>query len=397
MSLRVAVIMPRGSQMRRSAPNSMETVACALLAYSRVKARTHVLCDAGAPDPAMPDLITVPDGLGRSRRADAVARAIETLNPDLVEYHQQLESSAALARRLPGRTHVLYRHTRIKPSRGWLDRLRYGRRLAAFDALVFVSEAARAEFAADYPRFADRAWAVCNPIDVTGWIADPAERENLIAFSGRAMAEKGVEPLCQALETVLDRFPEWRAALMLGDWDRHADWAQPRLAPLARFGDRVEIHRSAPLDQVKAVMRRAAIAVTPSFVAEALGLSALEAHTAGAALISSGRGGLREASGPHAVYVEDPQGPALAEAMNALILDPAKRLALARAGQAFVMTTHSPAVRAAQLDALRETLVARRSDKGSQLPHGTGRLFSLASGWRREWTDQQSRGSPSGV
>ena len=397
MSVRVAVVMPRGSQMRRSAPNSMETVACALLADSRLKARTHVLCDAGAPDPALPDLVTVPDGLGKSRRADAVARTIETLNPDLIEYHQQLESSAFLARRLPGRTHVLYRHTRIKPSRGWLDRLRYGRRLAAFDALVFVSEAARAEFAADYPRFADRAWAVCNPIDVTGWTADPADRDKLIAFSGRAMAEKGMEPLCQALEVVLERFPDWRAALMLGDWDRHAEWAQPRLEPLARFGDRVEIHRSAPLDQVKTVMRRAAIAVTPSFVAEALGLSALEAHAAGAALISSGRGGLREASGPHAVYVEDPQASALIEAMTALILDPKRRLALAQGGQTFVMTTHTPAVRSAQLDALRETLVARRSAKGLQRPAAASRLIPAASGWRRGWPDQRSRRSPSGV
>lgn len=359
--MRVAVVMPRGSQMSRARPNSMETVAGALLAPSRLKSQTRVICDAGAPDPALPDLVAVPEGLGKTRRAEAVARTIESLNPDYVEYHQQLESSAALARRLPGRVHVLYRHTRIKPARGLVNRMRYGARLAAFDRLVFVSEAARAEFAADYPRFADRASAICNPIDVRGWTADPDDRDNLIVFSGRAMEEKGLEPLCQALEVVLDRFPDWKAALMLGDFERHADWAEPRLAPLARFGDRVVVHKSASLDTVKAVTRRAAIAVTPSFVAEALGLSALEAHAAGAALISSGRGGLREASGPYAVYVEDPQAPALIEAMIDLIQDPVRRLELARAGQAFVTANHTPAVRAAQLDRLREDLVSRRT------------------------------------
>lgn len=358
--MRVAVVMPRGSQMSRARPNSMETVAGALLTSSRLRKQTHVICDAGASDPALPNLVAVPDGLSRSRRVQAVARTIETLNADYVEYHQQLESSAALARRLPGRVHVLYRHTRIKPPRGLVDRLRYGARLAAFDRLVFVSEAARAEFAADYPGFAGRASAICNPIDVKGWTADPADRDKLIVFSGRAMAEKGLEPLCQALEVVLDRFPDWKAALMLADWDRHADWAQPRLQPLERFGDRVAIHRSASLARVKTVTRRAAIAVTPSFVAEALGLAALEAHAAGAALISSGRGGLREASGPHAVYVEDPQVPALVEALTGLILDPIGRVELARGGQAFVMAQHTPAVRAAQLDRLREMLVARR-------------------------------------
>ena len=50
--MRVVVVMPRGSQMSRARPNSMETVAGALLAPSRLKAQTHVICDAGAPDPA---------------------------------------------------------------------------------------------------------------------------------------------------------------------------------------------------------------------------------------------------------------------------------------------------------------------------------------------------------
>lgn len=396
--MRVAVVMPRGSQMSRARPNSMETVAGALLAPSRLKAQTHVICDAGASDPVLPHLVVVPEGLSKTRRADAVARAIEALDPNYVEYHQQLETSAALARRLPGRVHVLYRHTRIRPARGLIDRMRYGARLAAFDRLVFVSEAARSEFAADYPRFADRASAICNPIDVKGWTADPADRDKLIVFSGRAMAEKGLEPLCQALEVVLDRFPDWKAALMLGDFDRHADWAEPRLKPLERFGERVAVHRSASLARVKAVTRRAAIAVTPSFVAEALGLSALEAHAAGAALVSSGRGGLREASGPHAVYVEDPQAPALVEALTGLILDPAARVALARAGQAFVMAHHTPAVRASELDALRETLVAQRARQAV----GRGNLIqaiSAALGWsgsRWAWPVSRSQGSLTG-
>lgn len=400
MTPRIAVVMPRGSQMSRSKPNSMETVAAVMLAHSWLKGRTRMICDAGAPDPALPDLITVPEGLGRSRRAGAVAQAIEALNPDYVEYHQQLESSAALARRLPGRAHVLYRHTRIKPPRGPVDRLRYGARLGAFDRLVFVSEAARAEFAADYPRFADRASAICNPIDVNDWLADPAERDRLIVFAGRAMAEKGLEPLCQALEAVLDRFADWKAALLLGDWDRHADWATPRLLPLERFGDRVMIRKSAPLSEVQAVMRRAAIAVTPSFVAEAFGLSALEAHAAGAALISSGRGGLREASGSHAVYVDDPQAPALVQAMTDLIGDPQRRLMLAKGGQAYVAATHSPQVRSSQLDALREAVVAGRRSRAGPARSGVFvrwlQTILPTPVSRRRWSSGRSEGSPTG-
>lgn len=377
--MRVAVVMPRGSQMSRARANSMETVAGALLAPSRLKAATRVICDGGAQDPVLPDLVTVPAGLSRSRRVDAVARAIEALDPGYVEHHQQLESSAALARRLPGRVHVFYRHTRIKPPRSRFDRLRYEARLAAFDQLIFVSEAARLEFTSDYPRFADRASAICNPIDAQSWAGDPADRDPLIVFSGRAIPEKGLEPLCRALEVVLDRFPDWRAALMLGDWERHEAWAQPLLQPLERFGTRVAVRKSASLAEVKAVTRRAAIAVTPSFVAEALGLSALEAHAAGAALISSGRGGLREASGAHALYVENPQAPALVQALTDLILDPAGRLEIARSGQAFVNAVHSPGVRSAQLDDLREGLMMRRA--------------ALPPVRRSVWADRLSRAS----
>src|SRR5690606_21691297 len=129
---------------------------------------------------------------------------------------------------------------------------------------------------------------------------------------------------------------------MLNDWDKHAAWAAPHLAPLERFGERVRVLKSAPLAQVRAEMQRAAIALTPSVWAEPLGLTALEAHAAGAALVSSGRGGLREASGPHAVYVDDLTAEGLAAAMDGLIGAPGRRLALARAARPYLRQAPAP-------------------------------------------------------
>ena len=169
---------------------------------------------------------------------------------------------------------------------------------------------------------------------------------------------------------------------MLGDWDKHQDWAAPQVRLLDRFGDRVEIHRSASLDAVRAMTQRAAIAVTPSRVREALGLAALEAHAAGAALISSGRGGLREASGEYALYVDVEEAGALTSAMMRLVENPDERLALARGGQAYVERVHSPAARAAELDALREALI----DKAFVTPKPTLRrrpLFGPAASLTR--------------
>lgn len=364
--MRIAVVMPRGGAMCRRTANSMETVAHTLNAHSRLKGQARIICDAGALEPLEDDLVTVPAGLSRGSREKAVAEALKRLNPDYIEYHQQLESASGLARRFPGKIHVLYRHTRIKAPCNLIERLRYEARLRVFDRLIFVSAAACSEFIADYPRFADKVSAVCNPIDSADWRGDVDQRDNLILFSGRAMAEKGLEPFCQALAEVLDQSPDWRGALMLGDWDRHKDWAQPVIQKLERFGDRVEIHRSAPLDTVRAVAQRAAIAVTPSYVAEALGLTALEAHAAGAALISSGRGGLREASGSHALYVDPPEAGGLARAMTTLIEDPVYRRRLARFAQARVARVHAAETRAAELDDLREALIAQALERSGR-------------------------------
>lgn len=352
--MRIAVVLPRGSTLDRHRINSMETVALTLNRWSRFQADVRFICEAGAETPVEPDrLLTVPAGLGKASHEAAVVARLRTFQPDLIEYHQQLGCAAEIARHLPGRPQVLYRHTRIKPPSNPIDRWRYSRRLKVFERLIFVSRAAREEFLADYPGFDDRAVVVCNPIDVETWYGDAAHKEKLILFAGRAMEEKGLDALCAALAETLDQAPDWRAALMLGDWDRHQDWAEPHVAALARFGDRVEITCSASPDSVRAAARRAAIAVVPSRVAEALGLAALEAHAAGAALISSGRGGLREASGPHAVYVDPPEAGPLASALLKLTRDDAGRVALARDGQAFVARTHAPALRAAELDALR--------------------------------------------
>ena len=378
--MRIAVVLPRGSTYCPDKANSMETVVRTLSAHSRLQGAVTLIADAGAVAPSDVRMLTVPAGLGRKARNAAVADILRTLSPDIVEYHQQLKSASELARQFPTAINVLYRHTRIKPARNPVAAWRYGRRLARFDRLVFVSQAAGQEFAADYPRLAGRVSAVCNPIAIDDWRGAPEDREKLILFSGRAMHDKGLDLFCAALAQALDRHPDWRGALMLGDWHKHQDWAEPHVRALARFGDRVEIHKSASLAEVKAVTRRAAIAVVPSRVREALGLSALEAHAAGAALISSGRGGLREASGEHALYVEVEDAAPLAAAMERLVQSPVERLTLAQAGQAYVARVHSPAARAAELDALRHALADR-----SLTGQGQGKSYGAAQG-QGDWS-----------
>ncbi len=360
---RIAIVMPHGGRMEARRLNSMETVAVTLNRYSAFKGSTVFICEDGAESVAEPDAtLRVPAGLSKKAHAAAVLKVLQAYRPDIVEFHQLLCTSAALAKRLPGARSLFFRHTRLNPPRNPLRRMKHWRRLRTFDHVVLVSQTAKDEFLADYPGFNSRAVVVSNPIDLAPWRGNANRKERLILFSGRALPEKGLDAFCEALAVVLDRAPEWRAALALGEWERSADWAETCIRPLERFGDRVEIHRSAPLAAVQAMNRRAAIAVTPSRVKEAMGLTAMEALAGGAALISSGRGGLREASGEHALYVDPPEAPSLVEAMLVLMGDDAAREAMARQGQDYVSQAHDPVVRAGELDQFRRNLLvgARR-------------------------------------
>ncbi len=317
---------------------------------------TRILCQEGAQDHNASRVIALP----RRNTQQSLFDALRALQPELIEHHQQVKQALAVSARFPQAVHVLYRHNALKPARRWFDRWRYALRYSRMDGFIFVSQAEKTAFARTYPQLADRAHAVPNPIDAGAWLAPPEDRRPIIAFAGRAMPEKGLDVLCAALPAVLDSHPTWRAVLMLNDWSKHADWATPHIAPLQRFGPRVAVLRSAPLDQVREQMKSAAIAVTPSTWDEPFGLTAVEAHAAGAALISSGRGGLREASGDHAHYLEAVTPRHLVAALDALIREPNRRLALARAAQHYVLKTHTPERRAAELAQVRRQLVESR-------------------------------------
>ncbi len=353
---RTAIVLPTGCQFSGARPNSMETVV-RTLAGGLGSTNTRIFCCEGADDHGLPNVEVLPTGPDRRR---VLIEKLHAFRPRIIEHHQQVKQAVAIAVATPDAAHILYRHNALKTPRNLLDAWRYNRRYASMDGFVFVSEAERALFANAYPRLSQKAFAVPNPIDIGPWLAAPEHREPVIAFAGRAMPEKGLDVICAALPAVLDRHPRWRAVLMLADWEDHRRWAASHVAALDRYGDRVTVLRSVPLSTVQRQMRAASIALTPSIWAEPFGLAAVEAHAAGAALISSGRGGLREASGPHALYLDDVTPQSLTAAIERLIFHPLERLSMARAAQHHVATTHTPQRRAADLLRIRRVVLSRR-------------------------------------
>ena len=358
--IRVVIVLPPGSRFDALRPTSIETVVRSMGLHSRDRDALTVICEDGAERGSDLNTLAIAPERSPGRRARIVAAHIARLKPDLVEVHQHMPSAAALAKRVRDIPVILYRHNLLPRTGNPLKAWRHRRRAALFDGHVFVSEIGRKQFADQYPHLAGRAVSITNAIDTALWSAPVVGRAPLIAFAGRAAPEKGLAPFCLALATALDAAPGWRAELALSDWSTHQAWSEAQIAPLARFGERVTIVHNAPHDGVRGLFQRAAIVAIPSLWREPFGLVAIEAHAAGAAVLSSGLGGLAEASGNHALVVTPAEDFAerLAEGLLWLIRHPPEREALAQAGQGYMTAAHDAHDRSQQLDATRRNFMA---------------------------------------
>ncbi len=176
-----------------------------------------------------------------------------------------------------------------------------------------------------------------------------------ILFVGRMVADKGADAFVDACAAALPRLPGWRAEMIGADRfvaDAPTTAFERRLRPRARAAC-ITLHGYQPHHAVLAAMAQASIVVVPSRWPEPFGLTALEAMASGAALITSGRGGLAELAAGGAAMLVDPDRPGLlAEALRRLAADLPARMLLARAGRARAADFDLPAARL-RLAALR--------------------------------------------
>jgi glycosyltransferase involved in cell wall biosynthesis len=167
---------------------------------------------------------------------------------------------------------------------------------------------------------------VYNGFDVPEFLlASPPLRHKQIAFAGRMTEEKGALLLAEALHRVLPRFPEWRAVLIGGR--RHSPsvtlsaYEQRILSTLEPLGEQVEFAGFLPHAETLRHFHASEMVVVPSLWHESFGRTALEAMACGAAVISSGSGGLPEVTGDAALTLPAVTSAALAEALTRLMED----------------------------------------------------------------------------
>ena len=216
---------------------------------------------------------------------------------------------------------------------------------ASAAAVVAVSDGMRADILSAYPEIrAERVRVIRNGIDTDEYRPDPGtdvlERYGVdlarpyVIFVGRITRQKGVPVLLRAASRLI---PEAQLVLLAGAPD-----TPEQLAEVTELVDGLRATRSGviwipemlPKPEVIQFLTHAAVFAIPS-IYEPLGIVNLEAMACGTAVAGSRTGGIPEvvADGETGLLVPPDDPPALAEALNALLRDPARARAMGQAGR----------------------------------------------------------------
>jgi len=320
--MKICFVLPRNMSFSPATATSIDLCVHDLVNFSAYRETTFILGEPAENPFGDVNFVPVPRRKlgGQTGYARDLAKALAALSPDIVVVQQHSETASGIAKRLPGTAVILQRHGMSPDYRSLWYRLRYGPQYKRMARVICVSQALANNVKTNFPDIANRVAVVLNGIDTTLWL--PAEKENCIVFAGRAVVEKGVEELSEALVTLLSRHPDWRASLLLAAAPRDAGTVAKMKAVLAPVMAQIRWRENAPLDEVRTEFSRAAIALVPSIMREGFGRTAMEAHAAGAAVISSGRGALREVSHDAALYLPEVSAPAIVTATESLIAAP---------------------------------------------------------------------------
>jgi glycosyltransferase involved in cell wall biosynthesis len=351
---------------------SIDLCASELVSRSRYRDQTRIVCceneslfqgfDIKAYPPAV-------DAHKHRKVAFAIKQAREN-SADIIVVHNHLPTAAALARRTSIPV-ILHKHniTKAVGASGPVNALRRRWKLMQYRSLgglIFVSEFCRANFIRDWPEVRKPSTVVYNGLDFEEWQPSSLRRKEIICV-GRAAPEKGIKEAAEAIARVLEVEPSWSARLILSEPQRHPAYLQEILASLQPFFSRASVEYSQPLAVVRERLSQAAIAIVPSKWEEPFGRTALEAHAAGCAVISSGTGGLKEVGGNHAIFLPDKfTAEHIVAHLERLTSNDAERTRLAQTGRDYCERTFELGAVSESADIFYQEITMRAKDTGGR-------------------------------
>jgi glycosyltransferase involved in cell wall biosynthesis len=375
---KIAYVMLRNAHFGPRLAASVELCVRDLVVHSRYAGTTLVVCPPVDQPFEGIQIATIPDpGIsGNLGKAWGVAQLLRRRGIDLAIVENHLPAAAFIALTSGARV-ILQTHAYVKAPTGPLDgafRRQEMRRLSGF---AFVSEYALRQFRADFPGVCAAQRAVPNGLDMRAWSATKPKDKSILCV-GRALRHKGHIEAMAAIARVLPSRPEWSARFMLSDpaaADRDPELVDALGAAAGPFNGRIRVDSNVPYTEVKAAWERAEIGMVLTTGPEPFGRTALEAMASGAAVITSGRGGLTEICGPYAVTVEPSDANGIATALGQLLDTPDWRTELASAGRKRVEALFDIRAVARQMDEFIEACLGE--GRGQAKVSGPGRQAAL--------------------
>ena len=355
----IAYVLLRNSVFGPQGAASVELCVRDLVRHSRYARSTVVVCPKVAEPFAGIEIANVPDAhvAGNLGKAWSVGRMLRKRGIDvaIVENHLPVAAIVATAARLPV---ILHSHAYEKPPAGRLKRVVRDAELRRISGLAFVSEDCANRFLVNFPKAHGPLRAVPNGLDMSAW-SDSGPKEKVILSVGRALDDKGHLEAMATILRLLPSRPDWRARFILSATDREPRTMQALREAAARSGGRVTVDTNLPYAEVKSAWEKAAVAMVMTKTPEPFGRTALEALASGAALLTSGLGGLAEVCGRHAEIANPADSEGLAVRLASLMDSPALREKLARAGRARVEALYDIRAVAKRMDDFIDELAAR--------------------------------------
>ena len=339
MTKQICQVLPRNTNYANIKATSIDLFVSELVRFSACT--TTVMAEASGEPLDCGRFVPLPVSpmLQSFRRLRIIAGEIRRNRYDAVVVQQHIPSAHAINKAVRAPV-ILQRHNFIKGlqhSRPGSGFLRTGKikALNQLAGLLFVSETLLASFERDWPGVTIPRAVIYNGIDAALWQSHMARQPDILVV-GRAVPEKGILEAAQAIAAVLAMQPDWTTTFVLSEPSRNTAYFSQIRATLASLGDRARLKLDQPFALVKAQCESSAIAVIASKWQEPFGRTCLEAHAGGAAVVSSGTGGLREISGDTALYVDAEQPASIAAALHQLIGDRDLRQNMAASGRARV-------------------------------------------------------------
>ena len=359
----IAYVLLRRANFGPQLASSVELCVRDLVRHSRYAGSTLVVCPKVMRPFEGIEIETVPDLAvgGNLAKAWSVGRLLRRRRVDLAIVENHLPAAAFIAS-ASGVPVILHSHAYVKGPSGPLARAVRGVELRRLSGLAFVSNACADRFRANFPGVRAPIGRVPNGLDMADW-SHQTPKDSVILCVGRALKGKGHLEAMGAIARALPSRPEWKARFILSDAaaaDREPETLQALREAVGPFGGRVRVESNLPHAEVEAAWERAAVGIVLTMAPEPFGRTALEALASGAALITSGLGGLAEVCGPDALIVDPADAEAVSSGLALLMDRPALRAKLAASARARVERLYDIRAVARRMDDFIDEARARR-------------------------------------